>query len=130
MVNWVNLGIEQIMNGTNSEGVRYLTLFLKDYKAIVQPTEPIVASCPKCIRKYFQELINHKTMEKTESKYKLKAKYEGITLFGTGLIITNKNLTDELGARLMKKHPAGIKLFEVYPTEEEKPKKRRTRKTK
>ena len=33
-LNWLNIGIDSILTNSNSEGVRYLQLFLKDYNAI------------------------------------------------------------------------------------------------
>jgi hypothetical protein len=54
-------------------------------------------------------------MEKIKSKYKLKLMFEGITLFGTGLVITNETLTDEIGEQLLNEHPHGVALFDEIP---------------
>ena len=49
-----------------------------------------------------------------ESKYKLKAKYDGISLeFGSQVMVYNATITDELGAKLLKKR--GEQIFELFP---------------
>lgn len=56
--------------------------------------------------------------KKKETKYKLLPMFEGITIFGTGLVITNENLTDEIAELLLKEHPHGDKLFDGLPDAE------------
>lgn len=116
-MDWGKLDIDVIFAGVNSENTRYLTLFLKEYVQLIEPTEPPMASCRKCLSQYLYEFLTYKPMKKLEQNYQLKSKYEGITLFGTGLIITNKTITDEIGERLLKEHPAGVKLFSVTPND-------------
>lgn len=57
-------------------------------------------------------------MENT-CKYKLHPKYEGIQLEPMGnVFVTNANLTDEMGAKLLKRR--GEKIFVKFPKVEEK----------
>jgi hypothetical protein len=112
---WNNLSTEQIKTGKNAEGVPYLTLFLQDYTQRFKPTEPLFPNCGKCLNTYIQKYKNYTPMEKIKSKYKLKLMFEGITLFGTGLVITNETLTDEIGEQLLNEHPHGVALFDEIP---------------
>lgn len=114
-MNWGKLSADVIFRGKDSEGARYLPKFLKDYVSLIEPKEPPIASCKKCINKYLYEFLTYKPKTMKKQNYQLKPKYEGITIFGTGLIITNANITDELGKRLVDEHPAGVKLFAVMP---------------
>ena len=71
-----------------------------------------------------------------DSKYKLKPKYENITIsLNDNYYINNSNITDELGAKLLQ--AKGTKVFENYPevepeipTQTEAPKPKRKRSTK
>jgi hypothetical protein len=122
---WSKLSANTIFEGKNSDGVRYLNEFLKDYQDTIKPTEPIYGSCLKCVQKYYYELLNYTKMA-TSTKYKLKPKYEGITLFGTGLVITNATLTDELAEQLLAEHPAGATLFEEVAKKSKSDTKKKT----
>ena len=57
----------------------------------------------------------------TELKeYQLKAKYNGIPLeFGSQTFVTNANITKEFAEKLLKTHPRGSDLFDVYKELEE-----------
>lgn len=118
MIDWSVFDAETVFRGKSPEGTPYLLQFLRDYKRIVNPAEAPVASCKKCVQKYLNQLINFKKMDiKISKNWKLKAKYEGITLFGTGIILTNSNITDELAERFYKEHPAKENLFDLMPEE-------------
>lgn len=114
-MNWSKLDIEIIFSGKNAEGVRYLQLFLSDYVSLIEPKDTPIASCKKCLKKYLYEFLTYKPKTMEKQNYQLKPKYEGITIFGTGIVFTNANLTDELAERLVKEHPAGVKLFAIMP---------------
>lgn len=124
---WDDLSNDDIINGTNEDGVRYLGLFLHDYTKLFKPTGPLYAGCKKCLHNYINEFKNNKPMENT-CNYKLLPMFEGITLFGTGLVITNKNITDKIAKQLIKEHPHGVNLFDIIPEEPkvvEAPKKKK-----
>lgn len=122
MDKWDNLSNDEIINGKNADGVSYLGLFLNDYTIRFKPTEPIYAGCRRCLNDYIYKYKNFKDMEVTNSSYKLKLMFEGITLFGTGLVITNKNLTDKIAKKLLAEHPHGKELFDFIPEEVVAPK--------
>jgi len=113
---WESLSNDEIINGKNADGVGYLGLFLQDYYKKFKPTEPIFAGCNKCLNDYIYKYKNTPIMENT-SNYKLKPMFEGITLFGTGLVITNATITDKIAKQLLKEHPHGKELFESIPVE-------------
>lgn len=115
---WGELSRDEIINGYNGEGVRLLSLFLQAYAARFGDAEPLYASCYKCLTDYITKFQNYQKNKPMEtSKYKLLPMFEGITLFGTGLVITNETLTDEIADKLLKEHPHGAKLFEFIPGE-------------
>lgn len=140
-MDWKNIGLNLILTGKNSEGERYLKHFLKDYTALTN--EVVNASCVKCITRYFDTYTKLTTMSENKSNYILHKKREGLQLsFGSGIIVTNDNLTDEYAESLIAKYSkqdANFEpsfLFSKYPVKEtkvqtetvaSKPKKRRTK---
>lgn len=140
-MDWHNIGFDLTLTGKNSEGERYLKLFLKDYTALTH--EVVNASCVKCLRTYFNKYINLTTMSESKSKYKLHLKRQGLQLeFGGSVFVTNDNITDEYAEALIDRFEK-IKpdfdpsyLFSEFPVKETKietetetvaPKKRRTK---
>ncbi len=122
-MNWLAIDKVSIFSGKDENGNRYLSQFLQDYKQVFDRDE-INAGCPKCLENYYQKFTKHLSRmgQKETSNYRLKAKYNGISLgFGSNVIISNRNITDELGAQLLEKHPAGKQLFEKYPQAQPKP---------
>ena len=70
---WLDIDSERLMSGVTSEGVRYLKLFLIDYKNIFGVNN-LNASCSSCIRNYHSNYKQKfKDMENT-CNYRLKAK--------------------------------------------------------
>ena len=141
-LNWLNIGIDSILTNNNSEGVRYLQLFLKDYTELTG--EFVNAGCNKCIAKYYTNYINQVFDMENDSKYRLHKKREGLPLaFGSNIRVTNRNITDDYAEALIKRYQ-DLKtdfdindLFVKYPVQEvevketeEKPKVRRRRKSK
>ena len=134
--NWEKIGIDSIFTNTNSEGVKYLELFLKDYTALT--SEFVNAGCSKCIAKYYNNYINLLSNMENDSQYRLHKKREGIPLaFGSNIRVTNRNITDTYAKKLIKRYSEITKDFELsylfskFPVQEvaEKPKrKRRTKK--
>lgn len=138
-MDWQNIGLNLILTGKNSEGEIYLKHFLKDYTALTN--EVVNASCVKCITRYFDTYIKLTTMSENKSNYILHKKREGLQLrFGSGIIVTNDNLTDEYAESLIDKYSKQDPnfepsfLFSKYPVKETKvqtetvaPKKRRTK---
>lgn len=124
MKDWLKIDKVSIFKGKDENGNRYLTQFLIDYKKIFQPKE-INAGCERCLEEYYQKIINHLQMGKTEntSGFVLKAKYNGIPLeFGSPVLVTNANITKEYGEKLLKNHQRGKELFDKIPEDFETPK--------
>jgi hypothetical protein len=141
-LNWLDIGIDSILTNSNSEGVRYLQYFLKDYSELTG--EFVNAGCHKCIAKYYNNYINLIFDMENDSKYRLHKKREGIPLaFGSNIRVTNRNITDVYAEKLIKRYQE-LKsdfdisdLFSKYPVQEvevketiAKPKQRRSRKSK
>lgn len=121
---WLSFSVDQIIGGRTADGLRYLELFLQDYSRAFN-TRPN-ANCTKCIATYLRN-YKSKFSVMSKSKYVLKKKYEGIQLgFGSGIFVTNSNMTDELGEKLFKWHSNPESLFASYP----KPKKKAPKKEK
>ena len=124
-LNWLNIGIDSILTNSNSEGVRYLQLFLKDYTNLTG--EFVNAGCNKCIAKYYNNYINQIFDMENDSKYRLHKKREGIPLsFGSNVRVTNRNITDSYAETLIKRYSEINKdfkasdLFSEFPKEEPK----------
>lgn len=116
-MNWLNIDKVVIFTGKDENGNRYLSQFLRDYKEAFGKEE-INAGCPKCLDSYYTKFTKHlsKMGEKINSTYRLKAKYNGISLgFGSNVIVSNRNITDDLAEQLLKNHPRGKELFETMP---------------
>lgn len=127
MRDWRLLDKVAIFTGKDKNGNRYLTSFLKDYKRIFHPLD-INAGCERCLNDYYNKILNYLTMAPKENKntdFILKIKYNGIPLkFGSRILVTNANLTDEIGSFLLANHPRGEKLFDkIGKIVEDEPKK-------
>ena len=108
---WSNYTWEQVRTGKDENGSRLISQFAKEYKE--RTGNSICVTCPSSKQK-FNEFKKQKKMSK--SKYVLKAKYNGIPLkFGSNVLVTNSNMTDEYGKQLLKNHPRGKELFESIP---------------
>lgn len=129
------MSIEQIIGGSTADGQRYLELFLKDYTKLF--STKVNPSCKNCLKNYLQNYKSKLLNMENNCKYRLKKKYNGIqTKFGSGIFVTNDNITDELGKELFKNHKNPEQLFERYPkeqievkAEEVKPPKKKRRTT-
>mgnify|MGYP003635219997 FL=1 len=111
-LNWQNISIDNIIGGRTSDGVRYLSLFLKDYAREFNKVN-LNASCNNCIRDYHNQYIKKFTTMANESDYQLHQKYENIRLFGTSVVINNNNITNSLGKKLLESK--GEKIFSKLP---------------
>lgn len=143
--NWIEIGIESILTNKDSEGVRYLQHFLKDYTTLTGAH--VNAGCKKCIAHYFNNYVNLISDMENDCKYRLHKKREGLPLaFGSNIRVTNRNITDEYAEALINRF-SKIKtdfdisyLFSKFPVQEveqiqevevkETPKPRKKRKTK
>lgn len=116
-MNWLKLDKVTIFTGTDGNGNRYLSRFLKDYKEAFPGTDPN-AGCQRCLDDYYQKLIKHISIMKTvknESGFVLKEKYQNIPLrFGSKVLVNNSNMTVEYGRELLKRKN-GEKLFDKIP---------------
>lgn len=121
---WEVLSIERIIGGTSPDGVPLLQLFLNDYKNKFNK-DSVNAGCPSCLRQYHDDWVNKiREMENT-CKYKLHPKYEGIQLDPmSNVFVTNANITDEMGAKLLARR--GERIFVKFPKAEEKKKEANT----
>ncbi|WP_417867948.1 hypothetical protein [Xanthomarina gelatinilytica] len=116
-MNWQKLDKVTIFTGTDENGNRYLSQFLRDYKEAFPGTDPN-AGCQRCLDDYYQKLIKHLSIMKTvknESGFVLKEKYQNIPLkFGSKILVNNSNITKEIGIELLKRKN-GEKLFDKVP---------------
>ena len=129
-LNWIEIGIDSILTNKNSEGVKYLQLFLQDYTTLTG--EHVNAGCNKCIAKYYTNYVNLVSDMENDCKYRLHKKREGLPLaFGSNIRVTNRNITDAYANKLIKRYQDINKDFKVsdlfakFPVEEikvEKPK--------
>jgi len=116
-MDWRAINKVTIFNEKDKNGNRYLSQFLSDYKKTFNP-DIINAGCQRCLEDYYTKFINHLNMSKKDKKtaYKLKEKYNGIPLsFGSPILVTNANITDAYGDKLIKTHKRGADLFEEVP---------------
>jgi len=127
MSDWLSIQKETIFTGKDEKGNRYLSRFLSDYKKAFN-LEDINAGCKKCLDEYYKKMTKHlREMSKSNknpqnSGYVLKAKYNGIPLkFGSPILVTNANITDEMAKDLLKNHKKGEDLFEKIPEGNSKP---------
>ena len=120
-VDWLGLDKDTVFNGRDADGNRYLSQFLADYERIFTPVD-INAGCKRCLDGYYIKLIKHLKMGNTTEpkEYQLKIKYNGIPLaFGSQIFVTNANITKEYAEILLKTHPRGADLFDVFTEIEE-----------
>lgn len=141
-LNWLDFNIDGIIGGKTSDGVRYLELFLKDYKKEFNNTT-LNANCRKCLNDYLRKYKDKYNIMDSKCDYILHKKREGIQLgFGSSVFVNNNNITNEYAKKLVSKFKKvqGDSfemsfLFSKYPKEVikkvEEPKKiKRTRKNK
>lgn len=116
-MDWLKIDKVAIFTGTDENGNRYLSRFLKDYKEAFPNSDPN-AGCQRCLDDYYHKLIKHISVMKTvknESGYVLKKKYENIPLhFGSKILVNNTNMTKEYGEKLLERKK-GKDLFEKVP---------------
>lgn len=118
---WHEMEIESIVSAINAEGAFLLADFLRDYSKLTGQTD-LCASCPHELARYLRDYKLKFNEMSNKSQYKLHAKYEGIQLdFGSSIHVTNANMTDKLGAQLLKNK--GKHLFERIPEPKVKTKK-------
>ena len=110
--NWIEIGIDSILTNKDSEGVRYLQHFLKDYSQLT--STQVNAGCNKCIAKYYNNYINLLSDMENDCEYRLHKKREGIPLaFGSNIRVTNRNITNDYADVLIKKYKAISKEFQL-----------------
>lgn len=95
-----------------------LNQFLKEYSGYFGKGKlnPNCTSCRSEIWNKYIANLNKKTMEKNKCKYRLKAKYNGITMEDK-VPIFNGEMTDEKAKELLLWHPAHELLFDILPEE-------------
>ena len=112
--NWEKFNLSDIIGGVDPDGVRYLKLFLIDYTKVF--SESVNASCSKCINNYLEKYKSKLNKMENNSQYKLKEKYNGISLeFGSAIQVYNATITDELAVKLLKSYEKEL-IFDKYPT--------------
>jgi hypothetical protein len=91
--------------------------FLKDYSIHFQDNN-ICASCKSKLDDYyknFKEVFIMKT-KNLNKEYKVADAYNGVQLeFGSNVILSNQNFTEEIGLMFLAKRKNGKKLFEKLP---------------
>ena len=124
-LNWENFNIEQIIGGATADGVRYLKLFLIDYKELFNVK--VNAGCFKCINSYLNDYKLSKFRMENNSNYRLKEKYNNLPLgFGSDVLVNNINITDKYAKQIIENYKSinlnfkKSDLFELYPIDEEK----------
>lgn len=122
---WLDLDKNTIFTGKDENGNLYLNQFLRLYQEVFQPEAQLRPGCPSCLEDYYKKLIKYlSTMSKVKSMkpkgWKLKQKYEGITLkFGSKIRVTNANV-NEYGPELYRTHKRAEILFESIPDDFDK----------
>lgn len=119
MKDWRTLDKATILTGTDENGNRYLSQFLKEYEQTFQP-DMINAGCQRCLDDYYNKFLKYLntmgTKKANDSGYVLKPKYDGIPLeFGSQTFVRNSTITKEQGNQLLKNHARGADLFEAIP---------------
>ena len=121
---WTKYDADSVRTGYK-DGRRLALDFAIDFKN--KFNRDVCISCEGNFKADFKKYIN--SMQNKSSNYKLKAKYNGIPLgFGKKGRLTNESMNDKDALFLIKNHPKGKELFEVYPIEEQtiKPKKNKS----
>lgn len=113
---WAKYTLEQIVSGKSADGSLLLEGFLKEYAKLEGVSlSSLQPSCPTCLNRYYNEYILKHTIMKNKSQYKLHKRYNGISLgFGSQILLTNANLTDEYAEQLI------LRYLDVYEKRSEK----------
>lgn len=114
MKDWKKYDKETIWADKKRGGL--LVSFLKEYRDEFKVV--VNASCSSCFNTYYSNYLKSLPMEETKKvkcDYRLKLKYENISLKYGGKRIKNADLTNELAIELLEKHPHGAMLFDVIP---------------
>lgn len=112
MRDWQNIGKAAIFSDKTKNGL--LFQFLKEYKQ--QFGGSISPGCRKCLEKYYNNYLNSFKMSTEQSHgYKLKLKYNGISLNSRSRPLRNGEMTEKQAIELLEKHPHGAKLFDSIP---------------
>lgn len=73
-------------------------------------------ACTSCKKK--KEIVAESAIQIVNSQFKLR---DNVGLqqisFGSGLFISNSNVSDELAVQFLKENPNRISLFDVYPND-------------
>ncbi|MES2484842.1 MAG: hypothetical protein V4581_02690, partial [Bacteroidota bacterium] len=94
------MDIATLTRSVTGEGVRYLTLFLREYTALFGGT--VNPACPKCLNQYLTRYKGYYYAMANTCQYRLHARYENIPLeFGSPILVSNANITDEYAAKLL-----------------------------
>jgi len=119
-LNWLELDTKDIVSKVTTDGVKYLELFLQDYTKAFN--KKVNAGCGKCIAEYLKEYKKKYRIMENKSNFRLHKKREGVQLeFGSGIHVTNSNITDEYAMKLLERYykvhgeSAVEMLFDIYP---------------
>jgi hypothetical protein len=115
-MDWTKIELSNLITGYDSNGVRFLSLFLKEYTQ--EFSESVNAGCNKCIAEYLTKYkLKFKVME-NKSDYILKKKYEGLSLNDhSSVMVNNDNITNDYAKELLKRFSAET-IFDVFPKKE------------
>ena len=118
-IDWFSVPETDIVNANNEDGIRFLELFLRDYKSLTGKTK-VNATCPSCILSYIRDYkSNFNTiMENNVNKklgFQVKKKYLGAPLgFGTGKFIQDEYPDEATVAKILERHEPD-KVFQKVP---------------
>lgn len=132
-MDWGKYTPDTVRTGKDKNGNRLILQFSKDYKK--RMGQDLDIGCPKCFRNDFQKYLKKEDMPDKKTEWKIKPMYEGVSLgFGSKVILSSSNITDELAEKFAREHKKGIGLFYSYPgdfaMEKPKPKRKPRKKTK
>jgi len=122
-IDFTQMDANAITTGKDSDGVRYLQHFLKEYTSVFNET--VNPSCGTCINEYLTKYKRKMSTHKNTSGFKLQPKYENMPLgFGSQLLVNSETITEEQGAHLLS-YENGTRFFaeipEDYNTGEKQP---------
>jgi len=132
-MDFTKMDIAAVMSGVDSDGERYLSKFLKEYKTLYN--EAVNPGCAKCLNGYlikYKKIMAKKETNADNGGFVLHKKYENILVAIEGepsVYVNNTNITKEYGEIILARKN-GAALFaklpeagEAAPKKEAKPKK-------
>lgn len=105
VVDWLNLTVDELRKGANDPRSRLPSLFERKWLEVTGEVVPCI-NCPGIEKKLILLKQSIVKMSKVTSKFRLKAKYNGVYGY------KNSEMTDKKAHELAKKHARGWGLFD------------------